>query len=182
MSKKKIGIVVGSLRKGAFSQSVANYVASILPSDYEAKFVDLNGVDLFNQDLEGNPPASWTRLREDLKSVDAYLFFTPEHNRSIPAVLKNALDVGSRPYGESVWGGKPAGVVSVSPGGLAGFGANHHLRQVLSFLDIHPLQQPEAYIGSVHTLLNENGEVVNEDTQKHLQAYVAAFEKWVEKF
>ena len=182
MSKKTIGIVVGSLRKGSFNKSIANYVSSILPEGYEAKFIDLNGVDIFNEDLEGNPPESWTRLREEVKSSDAYLFFTPEYNRSVPAALKNALDVASRPYGQSVWSGKPAGIVSVSMGGISGFGANHHLRQTLTFLDVYPLQQPEAYIGNVMGLLDENGNLVNEGTQNFLKTYVAAFANWVEKF
>ncbi|MFT4146847.1 MAG: NAD(P)H-dependent oxidoreductase [Mobilitalea sp.] len=182
MSKKTIGIIVGSLRKGSFNKSIANYVASVLPEGYEAKFIDLNGIELFNEDLEGNPPESWTRLREEVKSSDAYLFFTPEYNRSVPAALKNALDVASRPYGQSVWTGKPAGVVSVSMGGISGFGANHHLRQTLTFLDVYPLQQPEAYIGNVMGLVDENGNLVNEGTQNFLKTYVAAFVNWVEKF
>ncbi len=182
MSKKNIGIVVGSLRKNSFNKAIANYVASIIPSEYDVKFIDISNVEFFNEDLEGNPPASWTRLREDVKASDSFLFFTPEYNRSVPAVLKNALDVASRPYGQSVWAGKPAGVVSVSMGAIAGFGANHHLRQVLTFLDVYPLQQPEAYIGNVMSLLDENGNLANEDTKKFLQFYVDAFLNWSNKF
>lgn len=182
MSKKTIGFIVGSLRKESFNKAIANYVAQIVPDNYDVKFIDIGGVELFNQDLEDNPPASWTKLREDLKSVDALLFFTPEYNRSVPAVLKNVLDVASRPYGQSVWDGKPAGIISVSVGGIAGFGANHHLRQILTFLNVYPLQQPEAYIGNVMSLLDEKGNVVNEDTKNHLQAYVDAFTNWIEKF
>ena len=182
MSKKTIGIVVGSLRKNSFNKAIANYVSSIIPSDYEVKFIDISNVEFFNEDLESNPPASWTRLREDVKASDSFLFFTPEYNRSVPAVLKNALDVASRPYGQSVWAGKPAGVVSVSMGAIAGFGANHHLRQVLTFLDVYPLQQPEAYIGNVMSLLDESGNLANEDTKKFLQFYVDAFLNWSNKF
>ena len=182
MSKKTIGIVVGSLRKESFNKSIANYVASVIPAEYEVKFIDISDVDMFNQDLESNPPVSWTRLREEVKAADAYLFFTPEYNRSIPAVLKNVLDVASRPYGQNVWAHKPAGIVSVSMGGLAGFGANHHLRQTLSFLDVYPLQQPEAYIGNVMGLLDEKGILVNEDTKEFLKSYVDAFTAWIEKF
>lgn len=182
MSKKTIGIVVGSLRKESFNKSIANYVASLIPAEYEVKFIDISDVDMFNQDLEDNPPASWTRLREEVKAADAYLFFTPEYNRSVPAVLKNVLDVASRPYGQNVWAHKPAGVVSVSMGSLAGFGANHHLRQTLSFLDVYPLQQPEAYIGNVMGLLDEKGNLVNEDTKGYLKSYVDAFTAWIEKF
>ena len=182
MSKKTIGIIVGSLRKESFNKSIANYVASLLPAEYEAKFIDISDVDMFNQDLEDNPPVSWTRLREDVKAADAYLFFTPEYNRSVPAVLKNVLDVASRPYGQNVWAHKPAGIVSVSMGGIAAFGANHHLRQTLAFLDVYPLQQPEAYIGDVMGLLDDKGNLVNEDTKNFLKSYVDAFTAWVEKF
>ena len=182
MSKKNIGIVVGSLRKNSFNKAIANYVSSIIPSNYDVKFIDISNVEFFNEDLESNPPASWTRLREEVKASDSFLFFTPEYNRSFPAVLKNALDVASRPYGQSVWAGKPAGVISVSMGAIAGFGANHHLRQVLTFLDVYPLQQPEAYIGNVMSLLDEGGNLANEDTKKFLQFYVDAFLNWSNKF
>jgi chromate reductase len=182
MSKKTIGIIVGSLRKGSFNRAIANYVASIIPEGYEAKFIDINGIDLFNEDLEANPPVSWSNLREAVKSSDAYLFFTPEYNRSVPAVLKNVLDVASRPYGQSVWAGKPAGIVSVSMGGISGFGANHHLRQTLTFLDVYPLQQPEAYIGNVTALLDEGGNLTNEGTKDFLKTYVDAFVAWIDKF
>jgi chromate reductase, NAD(P)H dehydrogenase (quinone) len=182
MSKKTIGVIVGSLRKESFNRSIANYVASVIPAEYEVKFIDIKDIDMFNQDLEDNPPASWTRLREDIKSADAYLFFTPEYNRSVPAVLKNVLDVASRPYGQNVWAKKPAGIVSVSIGGISAFGANHHLRQSLAFLDVYPLQQPEAYIGNVMELLDEKGILVNENTKNFLKSYVDAFVAWVEKF
>lgn len=182
MSKKTIGIIVGSLRKESFNKKIANFIAAQIPSDYDVKFIDISNVDMFNQDLEETPPASWTRLREEVKSSDAYLFFTPEYNRSVPAVLKNVLDVASRPYGQSVWSHKPAGIVSVSLGGIAGFGANHHLRQSLTFLDVYPLQQPEAYVGNVMSLLDENGNLVNEDTKNFLKSYTDTFLKWVDKF
>ncbi|MDU5111852.1 MAG: NAD(P)H-dependent oxidoreductase [Clostridium sp.] len=182
MSKKSIGVIVGSLRKESFNRSIANYVASVIPAEYEVKFIDIKDIDMFNQDLEDNPPASWTRLREDVKSSDAYLFFTPEYNRSVPAVLKNVLDVASRPYGQNVWAKKPAGIVSVSMGGISAFGANHHLRQSLTFLDVYTLQQPEAYIGNVIELLDEKGVLVNENTKNFLKSYVDAFIAWIEKF
>lgn len=182
MSKKTIGVIVGSLRKESFNRSIANYVVSVIPAEYEVKFIDIKDIDMFNQDLEDNPPASWTRLREDVKSSDAYLFFTPEYNRSVPAVLKNVLDVASRPYGQNVWAKKPAGIVSVSMGGISAFGANHHLRQSLTFLDVYTLQQPEAYIGNAMELLDEKGILVNENTKDFLKSYVDAFIDWVEKF
>ena len=116
-------------------------------------------------------PTEWTTFRNELQSVDGVFFFTPEYNRSVPAALKNALDVGSRPYGASSWSGKPALVVSVSPGAIAGFGANHHLRQSLVFLDMPTLQQPEAYIGGIMNLIDENN-TIKEDTVNFFQTIV----------
>lgn len=182
MSKKTIGVIVGSLRKESVNKSIANYITSVIPKEYEVKFINISDIDMFNQDLEENPPESWTRLREEVKSSDAYLFFTPEYNRSVPAVLKNVLDVASRPYGQNVWASKPAGIVSVSIGGISGFGANHHLRQSLTFLDVYPLQQPEAYIGNAMELLDDNGVLVNENTKNFLKSYVDAYIAWIEKF
>ena len=116
-----------------------------------------------------------------MKSYDGVLFVTPEYNRSVPGVLKNAIDVGSRPYGHSVWAGKPAAVVSVSPGAMGGFGANHHLRQSLTFLDMPVLQQPEAYIGNASTLFDEKGDIANEGTRDFMTKFMAAFAAWIEK-
>lgn len=127
----KIGIILGSLRKESFSKKIANNVASLFPEGYEAEIVEIGNLALYNQDFddENNVPAEYTAFRNKMKEIDAVLFITPEYNRSVPAVLKNALDVGSRPYGASVWDGKPAAIISQSPGSLSAFGANHHLRQ-----------------------------------------------------
>jgi len=179
---KKIGVFVGSLRKGSFNRSVADYLAAIVPDGYQTQFFDIGGLPLYNQDLDENPPQQWVDFRAAVKELDAFLFVTPEYNRSIPAVLKNALDVGSRPYGQSVWAGKPGGVVSVSPGAIGGFGANHHLRQVLSFLNVYALQQPEAYIGNVTSVLDKEGKVVNEDSKTFFKNYMKRFIDWIEKF
>ncbi|KAF1303285.1 NAD(P)H-dependent oxidoreductase [Enterococcus saccharolyticus] len=179
---KKIGIIVGSLRKDSYNRKAAEAFANLLPEGYEATFVEVGDLPLYNEDLdvEGKVPASWTRFREELKAVDGVYFFTPEYNRSLPATIKNALDVGSRPYGESVWDSKPALVVSVSQGAVSGFGANHHLRQSLVFLNMPTLQQPEAYIGNVANLVNEEGKFI-EDTVNFFQLitdkYVEFFEK-----
>jgi chromate reductase len=182
MSSKKIGIVVGSLRKDSFNKSIAEYVASQAPEGYEMKFVEIGDLPLYNQDYDGDSPAAYTRFREEVKGLDAVLFFTPEHNRSYPAALKNALDVGSRPYGSNVWSGKPGAVVSVSPGAIAGFGANQQLRQVLSFLNLYIMAQPEVYIGGVMNVLDENGKLKDEGTKAFLSDFVKAFVDWVEKF
>lgn len=179
----KVGIIVGSLRKNSFSQQVADNVAPLFPEGYETEYVEIGHLPLFNQDFEGDlgTPEEYKAFRNQIKELDAVLFVTPEYNRSIPAVLKNALDVASRPYGESVWSGKPAAIISQSPGGIAGFGANHHLRQVLTFLNMPIVQQPEAYIGSVHELLDENGKL-NGDTADFLQGFVNEFVELIKKY
>ena len=178
---KTIGIITGSLRENSFSKSIADYVIGHAPAGYSFKTVDISKLPLYNQDYDGNDPQEYTTFRDEIKSFDGVLFITPEHNRSIPAALKNALDVGSRPYGASVWGGKPGAVISQSPGAIGGFGANHHLRQVLSFLNVLTLAQPEAYLGSYHTLLDENGALGNADTKAFIDSFLAAFAAWVEK-
>ncbi len=172
----KVGIIVGSLRKNSFSKQVADNVVPLFPEGFETEFVDIGNLPLFNQDFEEDlgTPGEYTEFRNKIKELDAVLFVTPEYNRSIPGVLKNALDVGSRPYGESVWNGKPAAIISQSPGTLAGFGANHHLRQVLAFLNMPVVQQPEVYIGSVHELLDEKGKL-RKDTLELLQSFVDTF-------
>ena len=173
---KKIGIIVGSLRKGSFTRSIANELKAQLPEGYEGKFLEIAQLPLFDQDYEaaGATPESYVHFRKEVEACDAFIFATPEYNRSFPAAIKNALDVASRPYGSSKWNGKPAAVVSVSPGAIGGFGANHHLRQVLTFLNVQPVQQPEAYIGSVMNLLDESGRVKNEDTRALLKSVVNA--------
>lgn len=179
----KIGILVGSLRKESFSKKLAVNVASLFPEGYDAEFVEIGNLALYNQDFddENNAPSEYTTFRSKMKEIDAVLFVTPEYNRSVPAVLKNALDVGSRPYGASVWNGKPAAIISQSPGRLSGFGANHHLRQPLVFLNMPILQQPEAYIGNVADLLDENGTIKDERTVKFLQSFVDAFVDLIKK-
>lgn len=179
---KKIGIIVGSLRKESFTKKVAQHVESLIPNKYETAFIDIGHLPFFNQDFEEDlgTPEEYKSFRHTIKELDAVLFATPEYNRSIPAVLKNALDAGSRPYGESVWDGKPAGIISVSPGAIAGFGANHHLRQVLTFLNMPVVQQPEVYIGSVHELLDGSGKISNQDTVQFLQSFVNVFDELIE--
>ena len=173
---KKIGIFVGSLRKDSFNKLVAKTMADLFPTDFEPVFINIGDLELYNQDLddEGTPTEAWTTFREEVKQVDGVMFVTPEYNRSVPAVLKNALDVGSRPYGESVWDKKPGLVVSVSPGAISGFGANHHLRQSLVFLNVPTLQQPEAYIGGITNLIGEYGKIID-GTVGFLQSIVDAY-------
>lgn len=178
---KTIGIITGSLRKNSFSGSIADYIAGNAPAGYVFKIVDISSLPLYNQDFDGEDIKEYSEFRNEIKALDGVLFITPEHNRSTPAALKNALDVGSRPYGKNVWDGKPGAVISQSPGGIGGFGANHHLRQVLSFLNVLTLPQPETYIGAYHTLIDETGALSNEDTKGFINQFVAAFTAWVEK-
>lgn len=180
---KKIGFIIGSLREGSYNKIVAKKFAELLPEGFEADFIEIGNLPFYNEDLdtEGNVPAEWTSFRNKLAEVSGVFFFTPEYNRSVPAVLKNALDVGSRPYGANGWAKKPGLVVSVSIGGIAGFGANHHLRQSLVFLDVPTLAQPEAYIGNVTSLIDEQGNL-SEDTVNFFQtitdSYIDLFNRY----
>ena len=146
---RRVGVLVGSPRKESFNRKMALAMAALQPASLALEIIEIAKLPLYNQDLDdtGSAPPEWISFREAVSRVDAVLFVTPEHNRSVPAPLKNAIDVGSRPYGKSAWNGKPGAIVSVSPGALGAFGANHHLRQSLVFLNVPCLQQPEAYIG-----------------------------------
>ena len=184
MPSKNIGILVGSLRKKSYNKLVAETLAPLFPENYNVKFIKLDDLPIYNQDFddENHVPESWKTFRKTIQSIDAILFVTPEYNRSVPAVLKNALDIGSRPYGHSVWDKKPAAIVSVSPGGISGFGANHHLRQSLVFLNMPTLQQPEAYIGHINSLIDKNGKITNNDTLKFFQKIMDAFVELIERY
>ena len=178
----RVALIVGSLREGSYSRAVALELKALAAPDLELDLVEIGDLPLYNPDLETDaPPAAWTRFREAVATTQAVLFVTPEYNRSIPGALKNALDVGSRPYGHSIWSKKPAAIVSVSPGALAAFGANHHLRQPLVFLGMPTMQQPEAYIGNVADLLDDNGKLKKDDTRKFLKAFTDAFADWNDK-
>jgi chromate reductase len=133
---RDIAVMVGSLRKDSINRKVANALVELAPATLRLSIIEIGHLPIYNQDGDESPPAAWTQFRERIKSADAVLFVTPEHNRSVPAALKNAIDVGSRPYGKSAWAGKPGAVVSASPGSIGGFGANHHLRQSLVFLNV----------------------------------------------
>jgi chromate reductase, NAD(P)H dehydrogenase (quinone) len=176
-------VLVGSLRRASFSGMLANALMSLAPSSMATAVVEIGQLPFYNQDLEkliDPPPSPWTAFRQRVEAADAVLFVTPEYNRSVPAVLKNALDVGSRPYGSSVWDRKPGAIVSGSPGAIGAFGANHHLRQSLVFLNVPTMQQPEAYVGHVDKLFDEHGKLVSDGTRKFLQEFMQAFANWVE--
>jgi chromate reductase len=176
---KKIAVLIGSLRKGSFTRKIVMEMLKQSPSSLEFSIVNIGELPFYNEDLEEQAPKEWISFRETIRGSDGILFATPEYNRSVPAALKNALDVGSRPYGQSVWNNKPAAIISVSPGAIGGFGANHHLRQPFVFLNILCMQQPEAYISNVTTLLNEDGSVKNEKTVAFLKKFMEEFATWV---
>ena len=179
---RDVAVLVGSLRRESFTRRVAVALSRLAPPTLKPEIIEIGDLPLYNQDLEtAEPPVPWTRFRERLRAAEAVLFATPEYNRSVPAVLKNAIDVGSRPYGKSVFGGKPAAVVSVSPGALGGFGANHHLRQSLVFLDMPTLQQPEVYLGGAANLVDEQGNITNDGTREFLTRFMATFASWIER-
>lgn len=176
----KVGVVVGSIRAGSFSGRVAKALVGLLPSDYDVTYLEIDQLPLYNQDYDDDSPAEYVTFREKVEAQDAYIFVTPEHNRSVPAALKNALDVASRPYGDNKWGGKPALVASQSPGAISGFGANHHLRQMLTFLNVFTVQQPEVYIAETPSLFGENGEFLQDGTQEFLQSAIDQFTSLVD--
>lgn len=175
-----VAVIVGSLRKASLNRMTAHALAAVAPDRLRLEIVEIRDLALYDQDLDADPPASWVAFRERIGRAAAVLFVTPEYNRSVPGVLKNALDVGSRPYGHSAWNGKPGAVVSVSPGALGGFGANHHLRQSLVFLNVPTMQQPEAYLGHAGNLFDENGNLINDGTREFLRTFMAAFAAWVD--
>lgn len=181
MKKNKIAIVVGSLRKDSFNRKVANELIRIQPASLDMEIVEIGDLQHYNEDLDNeNPPATWQRFREQIKAVDGVLFVTPEYNRTIPGVLKNAIDVGSRPYGQNAWERKPAAIISTTPGPYGAFGANHALRQPLVFLDVPTMQQPEAYLANIHESFGANG-LLTERTASFLQNFLDAYAQWVEK-
>jgi chromate reductase, NAD(P)H dehydrogenase (quinone) len=176
---RNVAVIVGSLRKDSINRKVANALVELAPASLQLGIVEIGELPIYNQDGDANPPAAWTQFRERIRAADAVLFVTPEHNRSVPAALKNALDIGSRPYGKSAWNGKPGAVVSASPGAIGGFGANHHLRQSLVFLNVPAMPQPEAYLGGADKLFDAQGRLANEDTHKFLQGFMQAFGAWI---
>jgi chromate reductase len=174
-----VAVIVGSLRKESFNRKIANALIELAKPPLKLSIVEIGQLPHFNQDRETTPPREWVEFRDGVRPVDAVLFVTPEYNRSVPGVLKNALDVGSRPSGKSVWNGKPAGVISASPGAIGGFGANQHLRQSLVFLNMPALQQPEVYLSGVDKMLDQNGRLSSDSTRKFLSQYLDAYSAWV---
>lgn len=177
----KVAVLVGSLRRESYNRKTAKTLVALAPASLKLEIIEIGDLPIYNQDGDddGNPPIAWTTFRKRIKEYDGVLFVTPEYNRSVPGVLKNAIDVGSRPYGQSVWAGKPGAIVSVSPGSIGGFGANHHLRQSLVFLDVPAMQQPEAYIGGAANLFDAEGKILNENTREFLRKFMESFAVWL---
>jgi chromate reductase len=183
MNTIKIGVLAGSARKGSFSRKVAYHVSGLMPKNFEMLPIEAGNLALFNQDFddENRTPKEWTEFRESIKIMDGYLFVTPEYNRTFPPLLKNALDIASRPYGHSAWSGKPGAVISVSVGKMGGFGANHALRQAMVYLNIPLLQQPEVYLADVASLFDANGKITSEGTERFLADFAQSFAAWITK-
>ena len=179
MKKHNIAVIVGSLRKESFSLKTAKALIALAPESLSLEIINIADLPMFNEDLEATPPNKWVAFRKQIIAADGLLFLTPEYNRSVPGVLKNAIDVGSRPYGKNSWDGKPGAIVSVSIGNISGFGANHHLRQSLTFVNVPTMAQPEAYIGGAAALFDDQGELTNDATKEFLKSFMKAFEKWV---
>ena len=177
-----VAVLVGSLRRDSLNRKLAHALAEVASPALALSIVEIGQLPLYNTDDEGTPPAAWSEFRTRIAVADAALFVTPEYNRSVPAALKNALDVGSRPYGRSVWNGKPGAVVTATTGQLGGFGANHHLRQSLMFLNVPTMQQPEAYIGGADKLFDDGGRLAIDGVRTFLERYMRMFAEWVARF
>ena len=178
---RDVTVFVGSLRKESFNRKMAKTLVAIAPAPLKLEIVEIGQLPLYNQDDDANPPAASAAFKARVRKSDAVLFVTPEYNRGVPGVLKNAIDLASRPYGDSAWEGKPGAIVSVSPGAIGAFGANHHLRQSLVFLNVPAMPQPEAYIGGAAKLFDTSGALINDSTREFLQKFLAAFAQWIDR-
>ena len=183
MDRYKIAIVVGSLRKDSINRKIARSMCAVRGDNLQCSMIEIGNLPLYNQDYDKSPdePSAYRAFREQIASADGILFCTPEYNRGVPGVLKNAIDVGSRPYGHSVWNGKPAAIISASPGAIGGFGANHQLRQACVFLNMPVMQQPEAYLGHVSDdSFDEDGCLKDGPLKGLVEKLAHAFHDWVD--
>ena len=180
-TKVKVAVLVGSLRKESFNRKLAMAMIAMGVDPLELEIVEFRQLPPYNQDDEANPPQTIVEFKQRIAAADAVLFVTPEYNRSMPGALKNAIDAASRPYGKSAWDGKPGAVISVSLGAVGAFGANHHLRQSMVFLNVPMMPQPEAYIGNAKTLFDDKGTLINDSTRAFLEKFLQAFARWIER-
>jgi chromate reductase len=179
--EQNVAVFVGSLRKDSLNRKLAKALIALAPGSLMLQIVEIGHLPFYNQDFEEKPPREVVEFRQRVKSADALLFVTPEYNRSVPAVLKNAIDVASRPYGKNAWDGKPGAVISLSTGEIGGFGANHHLRQSLVFINVPTMGQPEAYIGNGASLFDDKGALTNDSTKDFLRQFLQAFARWIDR-
>jgi len=180
---RDVAVLVGSLRKDSINRKAALALAGLAPPSLRLDLVEIGHLPFYNQEFDADPaqtPAPYSDFRRRLARADGVLFATPEYNRSYPAVLKNAIDIGTRPYGKSIWADKPAGVISVSLGALGAFGANQHLRQLLANVNMRVLQQPEIYLASADKLFDADGNVAIDSTRDLLRGFMDAFAGWVQ--
>ncbi|MEO9079571.1 MAG: NADPH-dependent FMN reductase, partial [Rhodanobacter sp.] len=182
MSQIKIAVVVGSLRKGSFNRRLARAVEKLAPAEFIFEHVQIDDLPLYSQDFDGDYPAAGTRLKKHIESADGLLFVTPEYNRSIPGVLKNAIDIASRPWGTNSFAGKPGGVIGTSIGATGTAMAQQHLRNVLVFLDVPVMPQPEVFIQFKDELISDDGTIANDSTRKFLQGFVDKYVVWVKRY
>jgi chromate reductase, NAD(P)H dehydrogenase (quinone) len=176
-----VALIVGSLRRESLNRKMARALVGLAPPGMTLSSVEIGDLPHYNEDLEAAPPPAFTRFRAAIAAADAVLFVTPEFNRSMPGALKNAVDVGSRPWGKSIWNGKPAAVMSVSPGALGGFGANHHLRQALMAVNVAVMPHPEAYIGGAAAMFDAAGDLIDANTREFAAGFLRSFQIWIEQ-
>lgn len=181
MKNYQIGVVVGSIRKDSINKQLANGLIKLFPKNFSFKFIKMDDLPLYNQDLDGKQPEPVNRLKKEITDCDALIFLTPEYNRSMPGVLKNALDHGSRPYGQNSWANKPAGVLGASVGTMGTALAQQHLRNVLAYLDTPTLNQPEVFIHAKEGFFDKDGHI-NDTSNKFLQGWVDKYMAWVENY
>ena len=179
MAQTRIAVVVGSLRKDSFNQKLALALAHLAPPDFTFEHLRIDDLPLYNQDHDGNQAPAVKRLKSEIAAAQGLLFVTPEYNRSIPGVLKNAIDHASRPYGQNAWGGKPAGVVGISVGAIGTALAQQHLRNILAYLDVPTLGAPEVFLQAKDDLFDVEGRIGNEGSKKFLQGWMDKYAAWI---
>ena len=179
-AERKVGILVGSLRKESFNRKLALAATALAPDNLKFEMVEIGNLPLYNQDEEAQPHASWAAFRDKIRTYDALLFVTPEYNRGPSAAIKNAIDVGSRPPGKNVFDGKPAAIMSSSPGAMGGYGANHGLRPSIAVLNMPVMPTPEIYIPGINNLIDAQGQITADATRDLLKRFMTSFAAWIE--
>jgi len=179
MSQYRIAVVVGSLRRESHNRQLANALEKMVPAELSFQYLRIDDLPLYNQDDDGNPAATVKRLKSEVSAAQGLLFVTPEYNRSMPGVLKNAIDHASRPYGQNAWAGKPGGVIGASIGGTGTAMAQQHLRNVLAYLDVPTLGQPEAFVHVKEGYFDANGTIASDGSRKFIQGWVDRYVAWV---